>query len=178
MVCRTDIRSMSRRSIARSEWANFADEFSRRHDGWLVSVAVEEGSRFRRYAARDVPLRGVVAEPDNDTGSLMIFTSDTTPLFTHFIEHAISVEVEETAEGAESALIVTDRDGVRTILEFRSPMLPELVDGIASAERGAPGNERALDSRRSSGDVSDRSLTAIAASRPSPPAATHPATTP
>lgn len=111
---------------------DFADQFSRRHDGWLVSVAVEKGSGFRRYAARDVPLRGVVAEPDSDTGTLMIFTSDTTPLFTHFIEHAISVDVEETAEGAESALIVTDRDGGRTIIEFRSPMLPELVDGIAS----------------------------------------------
>ena len=31
---------MSRRAIDRSEWTNFADAFSRPHDGWLISVAV------------------------------------------------------------------------------------------------------------------------------------------
>jgi hypothetical protein len=118
---------MSRRVIDRSEWTNFVDAFSRRHDGWLISVAVAG-----RYVARNVPLRGVAAEVEDDISSMMIFTGDTTPHATHFIEHATSLEVEETAEGGESALTIADEDGARTILEFRSPMLPELVDGIVS----------------------------------------------
>jgi hypothetical protein len=42
-VRRIDIHSMTRRAIDRSEWTTFVDAFSRRHDGWLISVAVEEG---------------------------------------------------------------------------------------------------------------------------------------
>jgi hypothetical protein len=53
---------MSRRVIDRSEWTSFVDAFSRRHDGWLVSVAVDQPPNARRYVTRDVPLRGVVAE--------------------------------------------------------------------------------------------------------------------
>ncbi|HEX7421362.1 MAG TPA: DUF5335 family protein [Thermoanaerobaculia bacterium] len=122
---------MSRRAINRSEWTNFVDAFSRRHDGWLISVAVEERSTPRRYLTHDTPLRGVVAELDDDISSMMVFTGDTTPHWTHFIEHATGLEVEENRDGADTALRITDESGTRTILEFRSPMRPELVDGIA-----------------------------------------------
>jgi hypothetical protein len=122
---------MSHRVIDRSEWTNFVDEFSRRHDGWLISVAMEEGSAPRRYVAHDVPLRGVVAELDDDISSMMVFTGYTTPHATHFVTQATGLEIEETGEGADAALTITDESGARTILEFRSPMRPELVDGIA-----------------------------------------------
>ena len=126
-----DIRSMSHRAIDRSEWTSFVDAFSRRHDGWLVSVAVEEAPAARRYVAHDVPLRGVVAELDEDIGSMMVFTGDVAPHSTHFVGHAAGLEVEETGEGADAALTITDESGMRTIVELRSPMRPELVDGIA-----------------------------------------------
>ena len=122
---------MSRRAINRSEWTSFVDAFSRRHDGWLISVAVEDGAASRRYVAHDVPLRGVVAEMDDDISSMMVFSGDTTPHTTHFVEHATGLEVEETRDGADAALTITDESGARTIVEFRSPMRPELVDGIA-----------------------------------------------
>lgn len=122
---------MSRRAIQRSEWTSFADAFSRRHDGWLISVAVEDGSAPRRYVAHDVPLRGVVAELAEDASSMMVFTGDGMPHATHFVGHAAGLEVEETRDGADAALTITDESGARTILEFRSPMRPELVDGIA-----------------------------------------------
>ena len=122
---------MSRRAIDRSEWTDFADAFSRRHDGWLISVAVEEGSAPRRYLTHEVPLRGVVAELDDDISSMMVFTGDATPHATHIVEHATGLEIEETGEGADAELTITDESGARTILEFRSPMRPELVDGIA-----------------------------------------------
>ena len=122
---------MSRRVIDRAEWIDYVDAFSRRHDGWLVSVAVDEASNARRYVVRDVPLRGVVAELDDDISSMMVFTGDTSPHATHFVGRATALEVEETREGADAALTITDESGARTILEFRSPMRPELVDGVA-----------------------------------------------
>jgi hypothetical protein len=122
---------MSRRVIDRADWVNYVDAFSRRHDGWLISVAVEEGSAPRKVVTHDVPLRGVVAELDDDISSMMVFTGDTAPHATHFVGHATALEVEETGEGADAALTITDESGARTIVEFRSPMRPELVDGIA-----------------------------------------------
>ena len=122
---------MSHRPIEPRKWSEFLDGFSRRHDGWLISVAVERQAGERRYVARDVPLRGVVAEPDGDTGSMLIFTGATTPHAAHFVKRPVSLAVEETAEGAEAELTIADRSGARTIIEFRSPMRPELVDGVA-----------------------------------------------
>ncbi len=122
---------MSRRSIDRQQWPAFVDGFSRRHDGWLISVAVESGADTRRYLARDVPLRGVVAELNDGTDSMMIFTGETTAHAACFVERPVSLAVEETEEGAEAELTITGDDGSRTIVEFRSPMLPELVDGVA-----------------------------------------------
>ena len=121
---------MSQRVIDRREWVGFADGFSRRHDGWLVSVALEEGSTTRAYATRDVPLRGIVAEGDEERASLMIFTGDVTPHVTHFIEHPALLAVDEMADGTEMELAITDASAVRTILELRSPIRTELVDGM------------------------------------------------
>lgn len=119
---------MSRRVIERSQWVDFVDAFSRQHDGWLISVAVQEGTHAREYLTRDLPLRGVVAELDEGADSMMVFTGDTT---THFVEHPVLLAIEETPDGAEAELTIAGESGARTIVEFRSPMRPELVDGIA-----------------------------------------------
>lgn len=122
---------MSARVIDRADWTDYVDAFSRRHDGWLVSVAVESGSAARKYVSRDMPLRGVVAESHDGADALMLFTGDATPHAAHIVGHATALEVDETSEGAEAALTITDQSGARTILEFRSAVPPELVDGIA-----------------------------------------------
>ncbi|MGZ4809987.1 MAG: DUF5335 family protein [Thermoanaerobaculia bacterium] len=121
---------MSDRQIDRNEWREFLDGFSRRHEGWLISVSVEEGTSPPRYIERDIPLRGVVAELSDHTGSMMVFTGDTRPHSTHFVRRPSSLAVEETADEAEAALTITDESGVRTIVSFRSPMRTELVDGM------------------------------------------------
>jgi len=133
---------MSRRAIDRREWSQFVDGFSRRHDGWLISVAVEEGTGLasRHYVLRDVPLRGVVAV-QNDGGNMMIFTGDTMPHTTHFVEQPVALAVEETTDGAESQLTIADGAGTRTIIEFRSSMPPELVDGVVWASGKGVGHE-------------------------------------
>ena len=121
---------MSQRVIDRREWVGFADGFSRRHDGWLISVALEEGPTTRAYATRDVPLRGIVAEGDEERGSVMILAGEVTPHVAHFIEHPVMLAVDEMADGTEMELAITDASGVRTILELRSPIRTELVDGM------------------------------------------------
>jgi hypothetical protein len=122
---------MSRRAIDRREWQAFVDAFSRRHDGWLVSVATEAEAGSRSYLARDVPLRGVVAELNDQATTMKVITGATVPYATHVVKQPVSLVVEETADGAEAELAIVDDRGERAIIAFRSPMRPELVDGIA-----------------------------------------------
>ena len=112
---------MDRHAIAPAQWPEFADAFSRQHEGWLISVSVDG-----RCIARDVPLLGVVAELD-ETGTMMVFTGG----LTHFVAHPVAVSVDETAGGAEADVNIRDASGSSTTIALRSPMRPELVDGMA-----------------------------------------------
>jgi hypothetical protein len=46
----------------------------------------------------------------------------------------MSVAIDETAQGVQRALIVDASDST-TLVEFRSPMRPEEVDGVPHHER-------------------------------------------
>ena len=120
--------------IARSEWKSFADTFSRQHEGWLVSIAEETHPGEHEWLARDLPLHGVAAEISPTDGEIFVFAGGVTPHLSHAIAHPASVTVEETDDGAQASLMITDVDGARTFVEFRSPMRSELVDGMAPQE--------------------------------------------
>jgi hypothetical protein len=47
------------------------------------------------------------------------------------IDKPTRVWIEETAEGAEAALEIESEDHAKTLLQFRSVVLPEAVDGVA-----------------------------------------------
>ena len=111
---------MDRHAIAPERWPEFVDAFSRQHEGWLISVSVDG-----RCLVRDVPLMGVVAELD-ETGAMMVFTGG----LTHFVEHPVTLSVGETSDGAEADVTIGDQTGTSTTIALRSPMRPELVDGM------------------------------------------------
>lgn len=118
-------------AVDRSQWTELFDFFSRRHEGWLVSVSVESpGSRDRRYVSFGVPLHGIVAELDEGRDAVMVFTGGAGAHEGHFIRHPVSLVADDSVEEADVQLTITDRDGDRTTIEIFSPMLPELVDGM------------------------------------------------
>jgi hypothetical protein len=48
----------------------------------------------------------------------------------HTIERPDHIWLTQTAEGADDSLEIEHQDEQKTFLRFRSPMLPEFVDGI------------------------------------------------
>ncbi len=48
----------------------------------------------------------------------------------HIINGATRIALEETGEGAHKGLRIEAADGATTLLLFRSPALPETVDGV------------------------------------------------
>ena len=51
---------MRNRLVPRTEWTSFFGEFSRRYQGWLVTVRILSPAYGSQVEARDLPLEGVV----------------------------------------------------------------------------------------------------------------------
>ncbi len=121
---------MGNRLVPRSEWFRFFEEFSRRYDGWLVTVRVLRESFGSQVEARDLPLEGIVSRADGSGPISLHLGSAATSNIEHEIEGPKQVWVESSEAGVEEALGVVGEDGTKTIVEFRAPGRPETVDGI------------------------------------------------
>lgn len=119
--------------IPRKDWGGRLDEFSRVHDGWLVSLDILAESIGAQRAFRELPLVGITAEPA-DGGTISIAVAEPTgDQFTHTIHSPTRVFIEKTNTGADAALEIESADGTKAILRFRTAALPETVDGIVRA---------------------------------------------
>jgi hypothetical protein len=120
--------------ISRGEWAAFFDSFSRRHEGWLATVEVLGEEVGAQTEARELPLVGVSAElkGGEDDAVSIILGGARGDHITHTVTRPDRVRVEQAEGGADEALQIESADGSRTLLRFRSAVLPEMVDGIVS----------------------------------------------
>ena len=118
--------------IPRGEWSNTLDEFSRMHEGWLVSLAITTAPSIGAQPEfRQMPLVGITAEAI-DGGTIAIAVAEPKgDHVTHMIHSPTRVFVEETNAGAHAALEIDSADGMKAVLRFRTTALPETVDGVA-----------------------------------------------
>jgi len=121
---------MRNRLVPRSEWFRFFQEFSRRYEGWLVTVRVLHPSFGSQVEARELALEGIVSAADT-SGPISLHLGGAAANVEHEIASPRQVWVEVDEGGAEEALGVVSEDGTKTIVEFRVPALPETVDGLA-----------------------------------------------
>lgn len=123
---------MPTKEIPRKNWPEFFDAFTRRHAGWLVTVEIDDQRLGAQHFAREVPLLEMSAEPrGGETAgiSIMVGRSPEGHL-THRIEAPSRLWLLESAEGADEALEIESPGGARTLVRFRSAVLPETVDGL------------------------------------------------
>jgi uncharacterized protein DUF5335 len=116
--------------IARAEWPRFLDEFSRAHEGWLVTVE-EHSEDGTRELVREVPLSGVSAGiSEGHPREITIIAGPRETEWTHRIASPTRLRVKRTPEGAEEGIETESSGGLRTVIRFRSAVLPETVDGM------------------------------------------------
>lgn len=104
------------REIERNDWGRFFESFTMQHDHWLVSVDGEKEM---------MPLEGIIARDELITITL---GGD----IRHHRRITIDgkrVTVQQTG-GVDEGVVIESNDGHTTRLKFRSPMPPELVDGM------------------------------------------------
>ena len=117
---------MSTQLIPREDWSSFLTAFSGQHEGWLVTVETVSGRSLPAVLMHDVPLLGVT----EDRGGFVIATSGDSSHTDKIVEHVTTVRVDRTDDGAERALELETAKGGLLRIRFRSPMRPELVDGM------------------------------------------------
>jgi hypothetical protein len=125
---------MQTREIPRDEWLTFFDAFSRQHEGWLATVQVLGEEIGAQTEANELPLVGVTADlKDGEDDTVAIIMGEAAEdHITHTVTRPAHVRLEQAEGGADEALEVESADGTRTLLRFRSAVLPEMVDGIVA----------------------------------------------
>ena len=125
-------RTTTTREIKREEWSDFFDAFSRRHEGWLVTIELLDKDLGDQIEVRDKALKGIVAERKREPKVIDIFVwNKPDEDSAHIIDKPTKVWVEETDEGADAAIEIESEDHGTTLLTLRTPALPETVDGAA-----------------------------------------------
>jgi hypothetical protein len=122
---------MQTTQITKTEWPNFFNSFSRKHEGWLATLEIFGPDIGAQTEERELPFEGITdewSEAKGDTITIMAGKSDAH--VTHTISRPTEVSLEQTDEGADTALAIKSSDGTTALLRFRSPVLPEMVDGL------------------------------------------------
>jgi hypothetical protein len=118
--------------VESSDWISFLDGFSRQHEGWLASIDVATpGGKLTEVVNRR--LRGVSIDHADGMQRAYVEVGDTPDqCLTHVVERPRRITFRRTRAGAHEGLEIESADGNTTIIRFRSAMLPEMLDGIAS----------------------------------------------
>ena len=123
---------METREIPRSEWRSFFDVFSRQHEGWLATLETFGQEIGAQAEPGELPLKSVTLTPV--VGKSEAITINLGEIPKDHIKHTIieptHVWLVQTSEGANAALEIESADETKTLLRFRSSVLPELVDGV------------------------------------------------
>ena len=122
---------MPTEEIPRKQWKDFFDSFSRRHEGWLVTLQLLSEDLGAQPAVEVLSFAGISANSSDVGDSFVIsLARSTAEHVTHMVQHPQRVWLLRTDELESVSLEIEAQDQSRTLLSIRSPMLPELVDGI------------------------------------------------
>ena len=121
--------------IPRRHWPVYFDDFSRRHEGWLVNVEELMGERGAQTEASSLPFHGATAVLDPNPSITIEVGRGPDDHVEHRIEDPRRIWIESLPGGAEAAVSIESAGGRRTLIEFRSPQPTEAVDGMAAPPR-------------------------------------------
>jgi Family of unknown function (DUF5335) len=110
---------MQTRDIPREQWIKFFDDFSRRHEGWIVTLEVLGSDIGDQEEANNLPLVGISADVKARENRIEIIVGGRPDAdVTRFIERPKHIWVKEATLPGDEAIEVESEDGIKTILKF------------------------------------------------------------
>ena len=123
---------MITQQIPTNEWAGFFENFSRKHEGALVSLQVISLDIGAQVEQRELALQGLSHELDGSARSTVIIMMGSRPdqHVTHSITRPTEVNVEKTDEGTDIAISIKDADGNTALLQLLVAIQPAVADAV------------------------------------------------
>lgn len=113
------------------DWTARLDEFSRIHEGWVVSLDILDQSLGAQPEFAQLSLVGVTAEPGGGGTIVIAVTAPKGGHHAHLIHSPTRVFIEQTDLGADAALQIEAADGAKAILRFKTAAVPGAEPGLA-----------------------------------------------
>jgi len=124
---------MRTRDIPREQWVRFFDDFSKNHEGWIVSLEVLGSDIGDQEEADRLPLVGISADLKAHEDRLEIIVGGRPEAdVTRFIERPKHVWVKEPRIPGDEAIEIESEDGIKTLLNFHH-VRPEETERQLSA---------------------------------------------
>jgi hypothetical protein len=121
------------REIPRGEWLSFLDCFNRQHERWLVTVEIVAEQLGHVIAVENRALQGVTPESSDGHDRIVIAVGTAeADHMTHFVSDPKRIRMLETSSGAHLGLEIEAADGTTTLVRFRGPLRPEMLNDIAA----------------------------------------------
>jgi len=124
---------MQTKEIQQSEWSEFFDKFSRKHQGTPVSIEILGLEIGAQTEEKGLALEGITVDRDETSGqriTIMVGASADDHI-THSVSRPTQVSLEQTDEAADLALAIKGADGSTLLLRFQSTALPEVADAVS-----------------------------------------------
>lgn len=117
--------NMTTREIPRNQWTQFFDDFSKRHEGWMTTMEVNDPSiaAGTRTEAENLPLRGITADMkgqnDNIISIIMGHLPDEPDHVTRFINAPTKVTLHEDQAGDSGYFEIDSQNEGKTFIHFQ-----------------------------------------------------------
>ncbi len=113
--------------IPRGQWMKFFDDFSRNHEGWVVTMEVNDPEIGSQQTVAHMPLMGISADTKDRERKIEITVSRQKDAYlTHLIQTPERVWLKQGEEpGTESLEIESGNGKIILLFEHVSPEVPE-----------------------------------------------------
>jgi hypothetical protein len=110
---------MQTRDIPREQWIRFFDDFSKNHEGWIVTLEVLGADIGDQEEVNNLPLVGISADVKARENRVEIIVGGRPDVdVTRFIERPKHIWVKEPGAPGDEAMEIESEDGIKTILNF------------------------------------------------------------
>jgi uncharacterized protein DUF5335 len=110
---------MQTREIPREQWTRYFDNFSKNHEGWIVTLEVVGSDIGDQEEVNRLPLVGISADVKAHENRIEIIVGGRPDAgVTRFIESPKHVWVKEPRMPGDEVIEVESEDGIKTLLNF------------------------------------------------------------
>ena len=119
--------SATTRELERATWPKYLDSIASSIEGLLVTVELMDEQLGDQTDIERLPVQAISYDPRDDVLEVAVGGRGTRypVVLRHFISSPTAISVEESPEGAPTAILVTDPSGVRTLIRLFEP---EMLD--------------------------------------------------